>query len=52
MVVHRNRLREYVGEDVPQVLSREEGVEVRHEKGQTALRISTRELRTPVRLEI
>jgi hypothetical protein len=52
MVVHRNRLREYVGEDVPQVLSREEGVEVRHEKEQTALRRSTRERRTPVRLEI
>ncbi|CAB4016327.1 Retrovirus-related Pol poly from transposon 412 [Paramuricea clavata] len=52
MVVHRNRLREYVGENVPQVLSREEGVEVRQEKEPAALRRSTRERRTPVRLEI
>jgi hypothetical protein len=43
MVVHRNHLREYVGENVPQVLSGEEGVEVRHEKEQMALRRSTRE---------
>jgi hypothetical protein len=41
VVVHRNRLSEYVCENVPQVLSREEGVEVRHEKEQTALRRST-----------
>ena len=53
MVIHRNRLREYVGENMPELLSREGRENASQEEiPELQRRRSTRTIRAPVRLDL